>query len=131
MTLHAFIPTTIATQKLAESFKIPRITLDDMVKLGKTQLDVAIDGVDAVDPGLCLLKGGGGALLCEKMVGIVFKKVHMLCGRDQLVQRPTALLLPAVRDHEILPGTYNVCRDSVARARCLPESSAPHRRLLK
>ena len=53
------IPTSIATQKLAESLKIPLITLDEMATLKKTQLDVSIDGADAVDPDMCLIKGGG------------------------------------------------------------------------
>jgi ribose 5-phosphate isomerase A len=39
------------------------VTLDTHSKL-----DVAIDGADNVDPGFNLVKGGGGALLREKMV---------------------------------------------------------------
>ena len=30
----------------------------------KSRLDVAIDGADDVDPGLCLVKGGGGEYVC-------------------------------------------------------------------
>ena len=78
------IPTSIATQKLAESLKIPLITLDDMAKLKKTQIDVSIDGADAVDPGMCLIKGGGGALLREKMVEIVSKKFICIVDETKL-----------------------------------------------
>jgi ribose 5-phosphate isomerase A len=41
------------------------VTLDTHSKL-----DVAIDGADEVDPNLNLVKGGGGALLREKMVEV-------------------------------------------------------------
>ena len=36
-----------------------------------SKLDVAIDGADEVDPNLNLVKGGGGALLREKMVEVL------------------------------------------------------------
>ena len=39
-----------------------------------SKLDVAIDGADEVDPDLNLVKGGGGALLREKMVEIMADK---------------------------------------------------------
>jgi hypothetical protein len=38
---------------------IPLCTLNE-----KSRLDVAIDGADDVDPGLCLVKGGGGEYVC-------------------------------------------------------------------
>ena len=67
------IPTSVRTKEQAESLKIPLITLNEMPK--GTMLDVAIDGADAVDPDMCLVKGGGGALLREKMVEVMSKKV--------------------------------------------------------
>ena len=57
------IPTSVRTKEQAESLGIPLVTLDTHSKL-----DVAIDGADNVDPGFNLVKGGGGALLREKMV---------------------------------------------------------------
>jgi len=48
------IPTSERTKEQAESLKIPLCTLNE-----KSQLDVAIDGADAVDPSLALVKGGG------------------------------------------------------------------------
>eukprot|EP00968_Pinguiococcus_pyrenoidosus_P017143 scaffold1667_cov258-Pinguiococcus_pyrenoidosus.AAC.17 len=59
------IPTSIRTKEQAEELGIPLATLDEHSKL-----DVAIDGADEVDPGLNLVKGGGGALLREKMVEV-------------------------------------------------------------
>lgn len=57
------IPTSIRTEKLARDLNIPLATLDD-----QPEIDVTIDGADEVDPELNLIKGGGGALLREKVV---------------------------------------------------------------
>ncbi len=57
------IPTSIRTEKLARDLNIPLATLDE-----QAQIDVTIDGADEVDPQLNLIKGGGGALLREKVV---------------------------------------------------------------
>ncbi len=51
------------TQELAASLGIEVIELD-----GSIELDLALDGADEVDPQLRLIKGGGGALLREKIV---------------------------------------------------------------
>jgi ribose 5-phosphate isomerase A len=51
------------TARRAEAAGIERVTLD-----GRTRIDLAIDGADEVDPHLNLIKGGGGALLREKLV---------------------------------------------------------------
>ena len=63
------IPTSIRTKEQAERLGIPLVTLDTHSKL-----DVAIDGADEVDPDLNLVKGGGGALLREKMVEVCADK---------------------------------------------------------
>ncbi len=57
------IPTSIRTEKLARELDIPLATLDE-----QPEIDVTIDGADEVDPELNLIKGGGGALLREKVV---------------------------------------------------------------
>lgn len=50
----------------------------------KSRLDVAIDGADDVDPNLCLVKGGGGALLREKMVEVVSDKFICIVDESKL-----------------------------------------------
>ena len=62
------IPTSVHTQELAASLGIPLTTLDEV-----QQIDVTIDGADEVDPQLRLIKGGGGALLREKIVASATK----------------------------------------------------------
>ncbi len=57
------IPTSIHTQELAASLGIPLTTLDEF-----QEIDITIDGADEVDAELRLIKGGGGALLREKIV---------------------------------------------------------------
>ena len=57
------ISTSIRTETLAGELGIPLCGLDD-----QPLIDVTIDGADEVDPDLNLIKGGGGALLREKVV---------------------------------------------------------------
>ena len=73
------IPTSEATRKQAESLGIPLCTLNE-----RSHLDVSIDGADDVDPNLCLIKGGGGALLREKMVEIVSDKFVCIVDESKL-----------------------------------------------
>jgi ribose 5-phosphate isomerase A len=73
------IPTSEATKKQAEGLSIPLCTLNE-----KSLLDVSIDGADDVDTKLCLVKGGGGALLREKMVEIVSKKFICIVDESKL-----------------------------------------------
>ena len=76
------IPTSVKTKEQAEKLKIPLITLDDLKK--GEMLDVAIDGADAVDPDMCLIKGGGGALHREKMVEVMSKKFICIVDETKL-----------------------------------------------
>src|ERR1700675_4704594 len=57
------IPTSVQTKELAASVGIPLTTLDEF-----QQIDVTIDGADEFDAQLNLIKGGGGALLREKII---------------------------------------------------------------
>jgi len=75
------IPTSIATENQAKSLGIPLCTLNE-----KSRLDVAIDGADAVDPNLALIKGGGGALLREKMVEVMADKFICIVDDTKLVK---------------------------------------------
>lgn len=73
------IPTSERTKEQAESLDIPLVTLDTHSKL-----DVAIDGADEVDPDLNLVKGGGGALLREKMVEVMADKFIVIVDSSKL-----------------------------------------------
>ena len=73
------IPTSVRTKEQAEELGIPLCTLNE-----RSELDVAIDGADEVDPSLFLVKGGGGALLREKMVEIMAKKFIVIVDESKL-----------------------------------------------
>ena len=73
------IPTSERTREQAESLGIPLCTLNE-----KSVLDVAIDGADEVDPNLALVKGGGGALLREKIVEVMAKKFVVIVDDSKL-----------------------------------------------
>lgn len=57
------VPTSLATKELAQSLGISLIDLDQT-----NGLDIVIDGADEFDPSFQLIKGGGAALLREKIV---------------------------------------------------------------
>ena len=57
------VPTSEETRRQAEALGVPLTTLDET-----PELDLTIDGADEIAPDLSLLKGGGGALLREKIV---------------------------------------------------------------
>src|SRR5271156_1135390 len=64
------IPTSVKTGDLARSLGIPLTTLDE-----HPEIDITIDGADEIDPKLRMIKGGGGALLREKVVASASKKM--------------------------------------------------------
>src|SRR5258707_558153 len=69
------IPTSVRSREQAASLGIPLITLDEC-----QEIDVTVDGADEVDPQLRLIKGGGGALLREKIIASATK--HLVIVAD-------------------------------------------------
>lgn len=66
--------------ELAESLGIPLTTLDEC-----QEIDVTVDGADEVDPQLRLIKGGGGAMLREKIVASATKKLVIVADASKQV----------------------------------------------
>lgn len=73
------VPTSRATDALARSLGVPVSTLEEHPSLG-----VTIDGADEVAPDLSLIKGGGGALLREKIVAQASQRVVIVVDADKL-----------------------------------------------
>jgi ribose 5-phosphate isomerase A len=74
------IPTSIHTADLARAVGIPLTTLDE-----HPDIDITIDGADEVDPKLCLIKGGGGALTREKVIATASKKMVVVADSSKIV----------------------------------------------
>src|ERR1700735_3953271 len=83
------IATSIASQQLAESLSIPITNFDE-----SPELDLAIDGADEIGPGLALIKGGGGALLREKIVESAAREFSVIADSSKLVDQLGAFPLP-------------------------------------
>jgi ribose 5-phosphate isomerase A len=74
------IPTSVKTADLARSIGIPLTTLDE-----HPDIDITIDGADEIDPQLRMIKGGGGALLREKVVASASKKMVAVVDSAKVV----------------------------------------------
>src|SRR3569623_289433 len=66
-------PTSEATRADAERCGVPLSTLEEI-----DTLDLTVDGADEIDPALNLLKGGGGALLREKIVAAASARMGVI-----------------------------------------------------
>jgi len=75
------VPTSNASDELARSVGIPIVTLAEAGKI-----DIDIDGADAVDPRLNLIKGYGGALVREKIVAASSRRFVVLVGYEKIVK---------------------------------------------
>ena len=74
------IPTSVRSRDLALSLGIPLITLDECQEIA-----VTVDGADEVDPQLRLIKGGGGAMLREKIVASATKQLVIVADASKQV----------------------------------------------
>ncbi len=89
------IPTSTRTETESKRLGIPLTTLED-----HSQVDLTIDGADEIDPALNLIKGGGGALVREKVVATSSADVIIIADDAKLVVRlGTTFPVPV----EILP----------------------------
>lgn len=80
------IPTSNKTRELAIQLGIPVISLNESYKLSNRQkpIDITIDGADEVDSELNLIKGGGGALLREKVIAQNTKSFLVVVDESKL-----------------------------------------------
>jgi ribose 5-phosphate isomerase A len=82
-------PTSQRTADKARGLNIPLADLDDI-----GALDLVVDGADEADHALNLIKGGGGALLREKIVAACGKRMLVIADESKLVKRLGAFPLP-------------------------------------
>jgi ribose 5-phosphate isomerase A len=76
------VPTSVETERKARALGIPLVTLDEV-----EWIDVTVDGADEIDPRFDMVKGGGGALLREKVVAAITRREIVVVGPNKLVDR--------------------------------------------
>jgi ribose 5-phosphate isomerase A len=105
------VPTSEATRKLAEENGVPLLSFDDVERL-----DLCFDGADEADPQLNLTKGGGGALLREKVVAYASERFYCVVDDGKLVDKLHAFPLPV----EIVPFAVRVVERALVRLGAQP-----------
>lgn len=88
------VPTSTRTAELARGLGIPIVSLED-----SRWLDVTIDGADEFDSNMNLIKGGGGALLQEKIVATASDQMIVIADVGKQVETLGAFPLPV----EVVP----------------------------
>ena len=83
------VPTSERTARLCRELGIPLATLEEL-----PELDLTIDGTDEVDGALRLIKGGGGALLREKIVASASARMLVIADVTKKVETLGAFPLP-------------------------------------
>lgn len=83
------VTTSIATQKQAESLGIPLKSVDEV-----DHIDVTVDGADEVAPDFSGIKGGGGALLFEKIVAERSDNIIWVVDESKMVDKLGRFKLP-------------------------------------
>ena len=101
------VPTSEATRADAIRCGIALTTLDDV-----DRLDLTVDGADEVDPSLELIKGGGGALLREKIVAAASDAMIVIADESKWVDALGRFPLPI----EIIPFGLKATQRAIARA---------------
>ncbi|MGQ9559170.1 MAG: ribose-5-phosphate isomerase RpiA [Candidatus Oleimicrobiaceae bacterium] len=74
------VPCSRAVEEEAKRLGVPLTTLEE-----HPQIDLTIDGADEVSPYLDLIKGGGGALLREKVVAVASRREVIVVDESKLV----------------------------------------------
>ena len=100
------VPTSFQSEVLALELNIPLVDLASV-----TQIDIAIDGADEVDPNFQLIKGGGACHVREKLVASKANKLLIVVDETKLVQNLNQVFpLPV----EVLPSAWKQVKDIIS-----------------
>jgi ribose 5-phosphate isomerase A len=99
------VPTSEATRAQAARLGIRLTSLDDT-----PALDLTVDGADELDNALRLIKGGGGALLREKIVAAASERLVIIADASKRVETLGAFALPV----EVVRFGYIATRDMIS-----------------
>ena len=100
------VATSFQSEVLALEMDIPLIDLASV-----SQIDLAIDGADEVDPAFQLIKGGGGCHVREKLVATKADKLLIVVDESKLVQN---LNLSFPLPVEVLPNAWKQVQDVIS-----------------
>jgi ribose 5-phosphate isomerase A len=101
------VPTSEATRADAVRCGIRLTTLDEV-----DRLDLTVDGADEIDPDLNLIKGGGGALLREKIVAAASDRMIVIADETKWVETLGRFPLPV----EVIPFGLKATQRAIAEA---------------
>jgi ribose 5-phosphate isomerase A len=101
------VPTSETTRRDAERLGIPLTSLDET-----PELDLTVDGADEIAPDLSLIKGGGGALLREKIVAHASERMIVIADESKWVSALGRFPLPV----DVIPFGLAATRRAVEAA---------------
>ncbi|MEM9168230.1 MAG: ribose-5-phosphate isomerase RpiA [Pseudomonadota bacterium] len=105
----AGVPTSEETRARAQAAGVPLIEPDET-----TRLALAVDGADEIGPGLALIKGGGGALLREKIIAQAAERFVVVADASKRVAALGAFSLPVEIDRFAWALTVRAVRGALA-----------------
>jgi ribose 5-phosphate isomerase A len=114
------VPTSESTRRDAERQGLPLTSLDET-----PELDLTVDGADEIAPDLALIKGGGGALLREKIVASASARMVVIADASKWVDMLGRVPLPV----EVVQFGLGATRRAVERAAAA--AGCPGRALLR
>jgi|SRR5690554_3324709 len=106
------IATSKESESLAKELRIPLVNFSDI-----DNIDITIDGADEVDSDLNLIKGGGGALLREKIVATASHKLIIIVDETKIVKQLGKFPLPV----EVIPFGVHITRSKIEKLGCKTE----------
>jgi len=105
------VPTSKQTEQLANELGIPLVGLSSI-----DQIDLTVDGADEANPDFVLIKGGGGALLREKMVASISKRMIVVMDETKYVANLGKFSLPV----EVTQFGWEMTRRQISALGCEP-----------
>ncbi len=110
------VPTSEATRVAAEAAGIRLATLEEL-----PELDLTIDGADEIDGAMRLVKGGGAALLREKIVAFASRRMVVIADAAKRVETLGAFPLPIEVNAFGLGATRRAVASALAASGCAGE----------
>jgi ribose 5-phosphate isomerase A len=107
------VPTSESTHEQALRWGVPLTTLDET-----PELDLTVDGADELDSSLRLIKGGGGALLREKIVAMSSARLLIIADHSKRVEKLGRFPLPVEVERFGVKSTMRMMEGAANDAGC-------------